>query len=156
MYTPSDGKRLKVDCFGVTYQYFHWWTSNPKEIQEAETYFQTVFSTNLFSPLWDSTLVWTFTPLFPVFLFHLLPHSAKRWKTNVTLITRPTQALGTIAGGGGEKYFSIGRNEHLSQCSLWTSIFSVPSIAVMELDLCCKAGPKENLFCVLQQEAQTM
>lgn len=53
---PSDGKRLKVECFRVR-NHYHWWTFNPKKIQEVEFYFQTVFSINLFSPLWDSTVL---------------------------------------------------------------------------------------------------
>ena len=80
---PSDGKRLKVGCFRVSILPLA--TFNPKEIEEAEFYYQAVFSTNLFSPLWDSTLLWTCTQLFPVFFFHLLPHSAKERKTNVNI-----------------------------------------------------------------------
>lgn len=68
---PSEGKRLKLEYFGVPHQCYHWWTSCSKETQETEFYSQFYL---LLSPLWiqllsniySSLLFLTFTFYFTV------------------------------------------------------------------------------------------
>lgn len=57
---PSEGKRLKVECFGVTHPCYHWWTFHSKETQETEFYSQ--FSLLLSFLLFGFNSSLTFTP----------------------------------------------------------------------------------------------